>query len=218
MAVFQYDPELAKKWSNEVVDYLNGEGDSVFVCSKKFNEQMEKLVQPDVWTGSAASKNYQDFIATHNALIKFTNTFGDTFQEAMNKVNKSVADLELANLGKDTNVSSTFGTLSYNQLSALSEENINKSYVRYNYATIISIGSVLKNIRVSLENVNEGLKRKISELNSGSNIWDGDASENAKDSLLDVLNSNMPEIFDSLDTCIKNIETAGENAQAADSI
>ena len=67
---------------------------------------------------------------THNALIKFINSFGN---------------------------------LSYDQLATLSEENVNKSEVRYDYATISSIGSALKNIESSLENIHTGLKSKIQE-------------------------------------------------------
>ena len=163
MSVFAYNPDSARTWANSVVNYLNGGGESVSACSKQFNEQVEKLVQPNVWTGSAAAQNYQNFMDTHNALIKFINSFGDSFQEAMNSVNKSVANLETSNLGVDTNVSSAFGNLSYDQLATLSEENVNKSEVRYDYATISSIGSALKNIESSLENIHTGLKSKIQE-------------------------------------------------------
>ena len=45
MSVFAYDPNLAKNWANEVVNYLNGGADSVSNISKKFNEQIETLVQ-----------------------------------------------------------------------------------------------------------------------------------------------------------------------------
>ena len=154
---------------------------------------------------------------THNALIKFINSFGDSFQEAMNSVNKSVANLETSNLGADTNVSSAFGNLSYDQLATLSEENVNKSEVRYDYATISSIGSALKNIESSLENIHTGLKSKIQELNSGASIWDGDAAESAKNNLINTLESNMKQVFESLNICISNISKAAEAAQIADS-
>ena len=76
MSVFAYNPEAAKSWSSSIIEFLNGGSDSVGACSKKFSEQIEKLVQPNVWTGAAAAKNYQNFLETHQSLIKFINDFG----------------------------------------------------------------------------------------------------------------------------------------------
>ena len=216
MAVFAYDPALAKNWANEVVNYLNGGSESFHECSRKFSEQIEALVQPNVWTGAAAAKNYQNFLETHQAMINFINAFGDAFQNAMNSINQNIASLEVANLGADTNVSTAFGTLSYDQLSALSEENINKEVVRYDYAAIVSIGGVLNNIYTTLQTVNTNLTNKINELNSGASIWDGDAAGNARDELSNTLNTNMTKVFENLNICINNIKTAGEAAQVAD--
>ena len=75
MAVFAYNPDAAKSWANSVVNYLNGGSESVSACSRRFSEQIEKLVQPNVWTGAAAAKNYQNFMDTHQAMIKFINSF-----------------------------------------------------------------------------------------------------------------------------------------------
>ena len=171
MSVFAYNPESAKAWADLVVCYLNGENNSIYACSKNFDAQIEKLVQPNVWTGSAAAQNYQNFMETHQALINFTNSFGSAFGEAMNSVNKNIASLEISNLGSDTNVSSTFGELTYNQLESLSEENINKEEVRYDYATITSIGSELSKIESLLEEVTGNLKNKIGDLNSGCLLY-----------------------------------------------
>ncbi len=211
-----YDPESAKVWANSVVNFLNGDGESFRACSTKFNAQIEKLVAPDVWTGSAAAKNYQNFMETHNAMIQFINSFGNSFAEAMTSVNRNVASLETANLGADTNVSSTFGNLSYAQINAQAEETINKSYVHYNYSVISSIGSDLNNIELSLENLKSNLERKIAELDSGAKIWDGAAARNAKENLTNTLNTNMQKVFESLKICISNISSAAEAAQMAD--
>lgn len=216
MSVFAYNPESAKVWADSVVTYLNGDSNSIYACSKKFDEQIERLVQPNVWTGAAASQNYQNFMAMHQALINFTNSFGEAFQEAMNSINKNIASLEISNLGADTNVSTTFGILTYNQLSQLSEENVNKVEVRYDYATITSIGSELSKIEATLEEVSGNLKRKIEELNSGVSIWDGDAAENVKENLLNVVDTNMSTVSESLQLCIGNISAAAEAAQLAD--
>lgn len=216
MAVFAYNPVTVSSWSKEVLNKLNGETESVNECSKKFNEQIEKLVQPNVWTGAAASQNYQNFMETHQALITFVNKFGMAFEEAMNSVNKSVNELEVANLGRDTNVLETFGTLNYNQISALSEENINKDVVRYDYAAIIDIGNVLNQIKGTLEKVSESLKVKINELDNGTSMWDGEAAEKSKERLQQTLSTNMQKVFESLNVCISNITAAAKDAEVAD--
>lgn len=216
MSVFAYNPGSAKAWADSVVAYLNGENNSIYACSKKFDEQIEKLVQPNVWTGSAAAQNYLNFMEMHQSLINFTNSFGAAFGEAMNSVSKNITSLEVSNLGSDTNVSTTFGELTYSQLSELSEENINKEEVRYDYATITSIGSELSKIETLLEEVTGKLKSKIEELNSGASIWDGDAAENAKENLLNVVDTNMTTVTESLQICISNISAAAEAAQLAD--
>ncbi len=216
MSVFAYDPEAVRTWGNTVINYLNGGSESISSCSKRFSQQIENLVQPNVWTGAAAHQNYQNFLETHQALINFVNNFGQAFESSMNSINANVANLETSNLGTTTNVSS-FGNLSYDQLSQLSEENIKQDVVKYDYAAITSIGSELNSIFTDLEGINEKLRNKISELNNGSSIWDGDAAENAKETLLEILQSNMTKVNEALQICISNIKTAAEAAQAADS-
>lgn len=216
MSVFAYNPEAVKSWANSVLNYLNGGSESISACSKRFSEQIEKLVQPNVWTGAAAAQNYQNFLETHQALVNFVNSFGEAFEQAMNSINQSVANLEISNLGTNTNVSSSFGTLSYDQLTALSQENINKDVVRYDYATISSIGAALNSILSNLEGINTSLNSKINELNNGSAVWDGSAAESAKESLLNTLKNNMTKVMEALNVCIKNIAAAAEAAQIAD--
>lgn len=216
MSIFAYDPTSAKTWGTTIVNYLNGGAESVEGISKKFNEQIEKLVQPNVWTGPAALQNYQNFLETHQALVNFINGFGTTFESAMNELNKSVAALETSNLGNASNISSNFGTLSYNQLSALSQENINKEIVRYDYATIQGIGTSLNTILNTLTTLNERLISEINKLNNGSGIWDGNAAENAKQELTGTLKSCMDKVIEALNICIKNIQGAAEAAQIAD--
>lgn len=216
MSVFAYNPESMKTWANTVVNYLNGGSESIESVSKKFNLQIEKLVQPNVWTGPAALQNYQNFLETHQALVNFINGFGRVFEESMNELNKNVQQLETSNLGNASGIASSFGTLSYNQLSALSEENINKDIVRYDYATIQGIGSELNSILTTLESINERLISEINKLNNGSSIWDGNAAESAKESLSSTLKNGMDKVVETLNICIKNISGAAEAAQMAD--
>ena len=211
-----YEPTAAKNWANTVVECLNGGSTSVKGCSVKFNEQIEKLVQPNVWTGAAAAQNFQNFMDTHNALIHFANEFGSSFSQAMMDVAKSIADLEVANLGADTTVSSNFGQLNYSQITEMSAANINKEVVTYDYGVISEIGSALASIKGNLEDVKTKLDSELSKLNSGSGIWDGNAAEGAKETLTNVLNTNMSQIFEALNTCISNISAAAEAAQMAD--
>lgn len=215
MAVFAYNPDTIKTWGNSVLNYLNGGSESVEICSKKFSEQIEKLVQPNVWTGAAAYANYQQFMTAHKTLNNFANLFGSAFESAMNTVNANVARLEQANLGGNTNVGS-FSNLDFNTLTSLSEQNIKSDVVTYDTATILSIGSELKSIVGMLENVNNGLKAKLEEINNQSGMWDGNAAESAKTELLNVLSSNMTKIFEILNVCVSNISTAAEQAQTAD--
>ena len=216
MSVFAYDPEKVRAWSNSVVEFLNGGYESIRECSNKFNEQVEALVQPNVWTGAAAAQNYQNFLDTHNAMVNFINNFGSSFEQAMNKVNANVAELEVSNLGADTNVSNSFGSLTYDQLQSMSEENINKNVVRYDYAVISKIGQELNKILSTLKDTSTKLESKIDELNNGSSMWDGNAAETAKETLTNVLKTNMNVVFETLNICISNISAAAEAAQNAD--
>ncbi len=216
MATFAFDPEKAKIWANSVVSYLNGENNSIYACSKKFDEQIEKIIDFKLWTGSAAAQNYQNFMDTHQALIDFTNSFGNAFEEAMNSVNKNIASLEISNLGSDTNVSSSFGEVMYNRISELSEMSVNKEKVKYVYDDIASIGSELSKIELTLEEVKENLKLKLEELNNGSEAWDGNAAERAQENLLNVVDTNMSVVSESLQICISNISASAEAVRLAD--
>jgi len=214
---FVFGPDAAKNWSNGVVEILNGGPASVKGCSMEFNKQIEKLVQPDVWTGSAAAQNFKNFMDTHNALIKFTNTFGNSFSEAMTNVSKGVENLEVSNLGADSTVVNRFGTIDYSAITEMSEANINKEIVTYDYGVISEIGGALKTIKGNLESVRDSLNSKIGELNNGTKMWDGNAAEESKGTLTSIITTNMTEIFESLDICISNISEAARAAQAADS-
>lgn len=215
MSVFAYDPSLAKSWASNVLEYLNGGSESIAACSAKFNEQVEKLVQPNVWTGTAAKQNYQNFLTTHEALVNFVNNFGTAFENAMNQINKSVGSLEAANLGS-TSSTANFGSLNYTQIAALSEANITSDVVRYNYTVIADVGANLRQIETTLEGVNGKLIQKISELNNGSSIWDGNAAQAAREELTRILNTNMQKVKEALNICITNIANAAQAAQGAD--
>ena len=56
--MFIFNPAEVRTWAGRVLNNFNG-GDSntAIGCSKEFGQQLEKLVQPNVWTGDAAKKN-----------------------------------------------------------------------------------------------------------------------------------------------------------------
>ena len=209
MSIFTYDPERVRTWSKSIVESLNGADNSINSCSKKLSAQIAELVQPNVWTGQAAAQNYQNFLTAHQSMINFINHFGESFKNSMNKVNQSISSLEA-----DANVS--FGSLDYDQIRLLSEENVNTSFVRYDYNKIIQIGLVLDNINVDLQNINNILINKLNELNNSTGMWDGEAAEFVKEELIDILRTNMAKIYDNLNICIKNIKEAAISAQAID--
>lgn len=213
---FVFEPSAAKDWSKGVLEYLNGGSVSIKGCTDKFYEQIEKLIQPNVWTGAAAIKNLENFMTAHTALIKFTNSFGQTFSESMHSIAQAVNDLEISNLGTDTTVSATFSNEGYSafveQQASISERDV----VRYDYGVISEIGANLANIKTNLESVADALKSKMNQIGDGSGIWEGKASEEMKTELNKVVDDNMKEILPALEICIKNISTAAEAAQYAD--
>ncbi len=212
MAIFRYDPIRINEWSNKVARYLD---ENISSCSKEFGQQMDALAQPNVWTGAAAAKNYEDFTATHKALIQFINAFGTSFQEAMNSVNKNVENLEVSNLGGNTNVAGAMN-LSYSNISDYVPEIIRQEAVVYDYARILEIGGSLKSIKERLTEVYGNLEREIMQVNDGTGLWDGEAAASAHDELLETLTTNMKTVLSNLEICISNISQAAENAQNAD--
>ena len=213
---FAYGPSITI-WAKEINNLIGGEGDTIRSCTEKMKSQMEQLTQPDVWTGSAAVQNFSNFMQTENALISFANEFGEKFTSAVKNTNDAVEQLELGNLAQNTNISGIMDSLSFNQLSAMAEANINKETVLYNYNVIAQIGTELATIQTQLETINSSLLAKINQLDDGSAMWDGNSAESARESLSGVLNTNMPKIFENLNICIRNISAAAEAAKVADS-
>ncbi len=214
MAVFAYDPNGVSTWSNAVVNYLTGGSESIESISKKFASQLDKLVEPNVWTGPAAYQNYQNFIETHKAMVNFINSFGSSFENAMHELSKSVANLETNNLGNAGSLANL--SLEYTKLNDLATQTIKTETVKYDYAVIESIGSELANINSSIETVQNGLNKEIDKLNANVGVWDGNAAETVKGELKQTLTTNMNAIHETLAKCISNIQSAAEAARMAD--
>ncbi len=212
MSVFRYDPNAIKTWADKIARYMDGD---IQECSNNFKSQTDILSQPGVWTGDAAVKNYQNFVETHQALIRFVNSFGESFQNAMNAVNQNIANLEVSNLGTETNVAAGLN-LTYSNISEVAPETIKSDMVTYDYAQIQSIGESLANIKTNLTETYNRLKDSVNEINNGEGLWDGDAAGRAHEELYTTLTTNMDKVLESLEICINNIKAAGQNAQEAD--
>lgn len=215
MSVFVYKPEEFNAWAKTVINCLEGGSESVLSCLKRFNEQLEALVQPNVWTGTAAQANYQDFLTVHNYLVEFTNIFGEDFRNGIKEVSSDIASMEATNLG-DTSTLETFGSLSFDRLQELSATSLNTTDVIYDYAKITEIGGNLNQVRNELETVKGNINREISKLNTDESGWKGDRSNSAKEYFTQEVNNYMKKVFDALDICISNIKTAAENARVKD--
>lgn len=210
-----YDPSSFKQWCDRVIDCLIGESSSIKICSNKFTEQMTKLREPGVWSGAAAAQNYDNFVKTHRDLLQFVNRFGLAFQEVMNTFKNKISSLENINLATLTNVES-FGEVIYSNISDFNEDVVNKEVVEYKYDVILTISQELKTISSMLLQVNNSLIHEIETLNNGNKVWDGNAAQNTKETLSNILKTSMEEITNDLNICIKNIEIAAQNAKGAD--
>ncbi len=214
MSVFAYNPDSLNAWSKTVVNYLNGGSESIGECSKKFNEQIETLVQPNVWTGPAAYQNFQNFLETHKSLITFIDALGNAFEEFMLDLSKNVASLESANLGNSSALKSL--QVDYTKLNDAFTTTVDQSQVVYDYTRIQEIGKSLNSILTSLEGINNDLHNAFERLDDKSGMWDGNAAANAKQSLNEILTKNMSIVTELLTVCIKNISGAAEAASNAD--
>jgi len=58
---------------------------------------------------------------------------------------------------------------------------------------------------------------KLREIGEGRHIWEGTAAENARENLVNVINTNLPKINEALNVCINNINAAALAAQGLDS-
>ena len=217
--MFIFNPAEVRTWAGRVLNNFNG-GDSntAIGCSKEFGQQLEKLVQPNVWTGDAAKKNYQDFIETNNMMVALINDFGRKFEESLNQAARLVSDMEVANLGADTTVVASYGGLSYEQLSELSQSSFNTDVVRYNYTAISEIHDALTSILRRLDDtVFKNTVDRLNEIGHGTgDIWEGTAAQTANQSLVAFLNKYKEEIDAQFSRCINNINQALQNAQQLD--
>jgi uncharacterized protein YukE len=209
---FSFDKERIINWSNDISNYLNGSTDSIQSCSLKFSEQLQKLVQPGVWTGAAASKNYMTFVDTHDRFVALINSFGNTYEEQMKKIISRVSEID--EISVDGTLLKIFGPLNFEQLKTLSSQNINKSIIEYDYDALDSINTTLNSIYGDLLFIKKELTIRLEQLNDGSSLWDGQAAEVAKNELLTVLNFNMDKVVESLYLCMDNIGQAMDNAKA----
>lgn len=220
MAVFTYDAQLVKNWATRLINLFNGGSESIANCTTKFSNIMNsELALPDVWTGPAAVKNYNNFIETYNAVAKLFSDFGLEFTEMMKEINQNVASLETANLGDASSISGVLNDLSFEGVKPIDPNglsNINKEYVRYAMDKIEDAAGKLNETYEEFQSVLQNMLNTISELDSGKGIFDGNAARASQERLSGVITKNREEINKGLTTCINNIKEAAESARNAD--
>lgn len=211
-----YNPDKFKAWANEVMSFIDGASVSINSCSKLFGGEMEKLVQPGVWSGDAAKKNYELFKQTHDALVKLTNGFSKAFEEGMNGVNASLKSLELTNLGSDTNTAN-YGNLNATQIEEAALLNVATDEVVYDYGKMDSISETLKSINQKLDGVVTDMKKKISSLTTSGAMTGASANELVS-KLNECITTNYDAASESIGKCVANINQASRNARNADMV
>ncbi len=215
MAVFKYVPEGMKSWVNQILDDIGGSGDTLKGASDKFKAQIDALMQPGVWTGSAAKANFDNFVTTHDAFVAFANSFMAEFQSSMTELNTQVGQLETDNLGSALD---GLGEITKVDLSNFDAKTIDTDYVTYDYATIVSIGEELDSIRENLSVFKSNIDSHLARIGNGTEeCWEGNAAASTYETLKSIVDTNMETINTDLNRCISNIKQAGENAQTADS-
>ena len=215
MSTFTYTPAVGP-WVGKVTNLINGVGyNSIYDNIKKFEGQMEALLQPGVWTGYAALQNYQNFDSALKAMIEFANLFGGTFVDVMKEITQKVAYLEISNLGADTNINGVLQDQSYVNMPNLAFINATTEYVTYNVEQIEAIDAQLNSIFQNMEQVKAEIINALNELNRGDGeLWDGQSAEDAKTSLTIALNNGYTKVSDALMVCINNIKNAAQAARS----
>lgn len=215
MSTFSFNPAIGK-WVGQITEAINNPGtNSVYKNIKDFETQMGELVQPGVWTGAAAYQNYKNFDEALNAMIQFSNNFGNTFVQAMQEVTKQVANLEVSNLGADTNINGVLQDQTYLNMPNLAFMNATTEYVTYNVEKIDSIDAQLASIRSRLDEVVNHITSIINQLNSGNGeLWDGESAQAAKENLSRSLNNGYQAVVAALNVCINNIKSASQAARS----
>ncbi len=206
-----YNPVKFKEWANGVISIVE---QSINECSKSFNAQMEALVQPGVWSGAAAKENFQRFKDIQDALVKLTNEFGKKFGEAMNSVNETVKDLEVTNLGVNTNATQ-FGKLNFSDIEEAAKQNVETEEVVYSYTKMDSIADELQKINNKLSATVEDLVKEVSKLTTTGAMTGASAEELVK-SLKSCVTENYEPVGEMFNARIKDIKQASDNARNVD--
>lgn len=217
MSVFRYDKEMVRNWATKINGLISGGGDSFRESFYKFIAQMEIMVEPGTWTGSAAAKNFQNMDETLGVMIRFSNEFGTGFTSAIKSVNDAVADLEINNLGTDTDVANALNSLEYQNIKDNSGNiTVQKDLVTYNKEKLAEVTSNLTNIKSNMSSLSSKLTSDLEQLNNGTGMWDGELAERTKESLTSVAQRNLDTIIENLGKCISNVEQATEAARQFD--
>lgn len=218
--VFRYDPSLIIQWVKDIDSLIAGEGLDVRSFASEvrdFQNAMSELVQPGVWEGSAAYANYNNMYEALTYMIKFFNNFNASFVAAIKSANDQIAQLEISNLGSDTNLSGMLTNAEAQSISAFAADLANKEKVVYDIAKISMVGATFKKLQSEMSITASRLTQFISKLDNGTGMWDGNAATNVKSQLTSVVQSNSNDIFNAIQKCINNIIEAGASAEIVNS-
>lgn len=205
---FVYDPAQVSAWCRIVTDYISGGGDSFQNCLKKLNEQLEKLVQPNVWSGESAKANYDNFIQASNSFVSFLNSFNGVFSTTMTEFAKNVQNLEVSTLGVNSNIMGTFGTIDRVALDSMSQTNVNTDKVVYNFNVLNDIFDNLRSISQMLGASYDGLNKTLNQIGDNSEFWTGDTANQMRAELQKILTNSYNEWYALLEQCTNNIMEA----------
>lgn len=211
----QYDPLRFNAWQQKIVDCFTGSSNSIQTCSKKFEEQLLEL--PKVWSGGAASANYNNFYMAYDALKNFIDAFSLAYQNMTDELKNKLSTLETVNLSIGSFPSTN---VIREKIGDIEKSNIQTDTINYGYDEISLIGEELKRILTNIQMVGSNLRSLFNEIGRGKEtdgyIWNGNLAERTKAKFLSILDNNMPEIENTLDICIQNIKEAAANAKSMD--
>ncbi len=214
--IFRYDPELFSKWVRDIDSLIAGDGLDVRSFSsevKDFQGVMGELVQPGVWEGSAAYANYNNMYEALCTMVTFYRNFDEAFVNSMKSATEQIAQLEISNLGADTNIAGVLSNFEAQTISANAADLANKEKVVYDIAKISMIGAKLKKLQYEMSITNSRLAQYLSMLDNGSGMWDGNLALNVRGQLTQVVQKDSNDIFNAIEKCIQNIIEAGASAE-----
>ncbi len=203
-------------WANRVLKFVNGESASIESLSKRVDTQMQRMADPEVWSGGAAVKNFRDMFDTYLLLVKFANTFATNFSENMKAIEQNAIAIEEANLAENVTIADKFGTITVNGIEAPVTAAISTERDVYDKETIRDVVREFNSIMGELGQIESVLRSRIEELDGQNGWFEGKVANNLQQSLLETLNQYCTPIVKNLQMCVDNMAQRLANVENAD--